>query len=210
MLLLLDLDNTLVDRDGAFERWTRDLVDQVDGDADDLAWLLDLDDHGYAPRVDLADGLRDRLRLPSPREALVHDLLRGHLPFIRCYDGVLDALSDRRAAGDELVILTNGTVDQQSRKLHHAGLTEVVDRVVISEAVGAKKPDPEIFRVAMDGAATAWMIGDHAINDIGGGRRAGCLTGWVSQGTAWPGGTPPTVSAPTTRDVLAQVAAYDA
>lgn len=208
MLLLLDLDNTLVDRDGAFERWARGLVEQVDGAADDLAWLLALDDHGYAPRDAVADGLRERFRLARPREAVVHDLLRGHLPFVRCYDGVLDALRERRAAGDELVVLTNGTVDQQTRKLHHAGLAGVVDRVVISEAVGAKKPDPEIFRVAMGGAESAWMIGDHAINDIGGGQRSGCRTGWVSQGAPWPGGPPPTVSAPTTAAVLAQVAAY--
>jgi putative hydrolase of the HAD superfamily len=134
--------------------------------------------------------------------------VKGQLPYIRCYDGVREMLEERRAAGDELVIVTNGGVEQQSDKLRISGLEGCADRVVISQAVGSAKPAPEIFATALEGrrpGLRSWMIGDHAVNDIQGGHQAGCRTGWVTHGATWPGGAAPTVSATTTVDVLAQV-----
>lgn len=40
MPVLLDLDNTLVDRDAAFLRWADDAVASWGGDAVDAAWLV--------------------------------------------------------------------------------------------------------------------------------------------------------------------------
>lgn len=208
MLLLLDLDNTLVDRDGAFSLWASGFIEELGGSDGDLQWLLDIDSHGYTPRTVLADGLIDRFQLSKGRDELVYDLMLGHVQYIRCYDGVRDSLRERRAAGDELVIVTNGSVEQQSRKIQYAGLEGAVDRVVISESIGVKKPAPGIFATALQGrksAQSAWMVGDHPENDIKGAQQAGCKTGWVTHGETWTGGPTPTVSAPTTRSVLTRV-----
>lgn len=205
MLLLVDLDNTLVDRDGAFSTWAAEFVTAHGGSEEDLRWLLDTDDHGYAPRAILADGLLERLDLAATRDELIQTLLHGHAGSVRCYDGLLEKLAEMRAQGWTLVVLTNGLVDQQTRKVQVSGLEAHVDRVVISEAVGAKKPDAEIFTAALDGFpsdAAPWMVGDRASADIHGGQTAGCRTGWVSHGRAWEHGEPPTLQAPSTLDVL--------
>lgn len=211
MLLLLDLDNTLVDRDGAFSAWTHGYIAAHGGDNGDLRWLLAADGHGYTRRDVVADGLIDRLHLTADRPRVIADLMRGHVDRIRCYDGVPDALRALRAAGDELVVVTNGSVEQQTHKIRAAGLGQLVDRVVISESVGVKKPSSAFFDIALRGRASAqptpWMIGDHAENDIDGGSRAGCRTGWVSHGGAWAEGPPPTVAAETTLGVLDAIAA---
>jgi putative hydrolase of the HAD superfamily len=60
---------------------------------------------------------------------------------------------------------------------------------VISEAVGVKKPDPEIFGavtrltgLSLDGA---WMIGDSATADIGGANRISIDSVWLHRGRRW-------------------------
>ena len=205
MLLLVDLDNTLVDRDGAFADWAAEFVPAHGGTEADLRWLLETDGHGYTHRAVLADGLLERLDLTATRDELVQTLLHGHAGRVRCYDGVLEKLAELREQGWTLVVVTNGRVDQQSRKMQVSGLEAVIDRVVISEAVGAKKPAPEIFTAALEGFASEqppWMVGDRAPADNQGGQAAGGRTGWVSHGQAWVFGEPPTVQAPSTLEVL--------
>ena len=46
MLLLLDLDNTLVDRYGAFAAWAEEFIAAHRGTSEDLGWLLETDGHG--------------------------------------------------------------------------------------------------------------------------------------------------------------------
>lgn len=73
------------------------------------------------------------------------------------------------------MIVTNGTVAQQSEKRHRTGLDGLLDRVVISEAAGVNTPDPRIFALAVDGleaSAETWMVSDHPSADIEGGRVA--------------------------------------
>jgi HAD superfamily hydrolase (TIGR01549 family) len=57
----------------------------------------------------------------------------------------LGRLADRDR---DLGVLTNGVGRVQRRKLAACGLDEFVDAVVVSGEVGARKPDPRIFRIA--------------------------------------------------------------
>ncbi|MCG7309599.1 HAD family hydrolase [Brachybacterium sp. ACRRE] len=215
MLLLIDLDNTLIDRDGGFARWAEDFVEDLGGGHQDLDWLLAADAHGYAPRRVLADGLRERLGLSTDPEELVSQLRRGHLPYIEPYPGVVEQLQSLRGAGIPIVVVTNGRTEQQSRKLDLTGIDDLVDHVVISESVGVKKPTAGIFEAALERLGSAaepgavWMVGDHPEADIAGGRAAGFSTGWVRHGRSWheqERDWRPTVQAETTHEVLQLIA----
>ena len=59
---------------------------------------------------------------------------------------VLESLRARM----RLVVVTNGTEEHQRTKLDASGLTGHFDAIVTSGAVGASKPDPAIFRAALD------------------------------------------------------------
>lgn len=64
-LLMIDLDNTLVDRAAAFLAWAESLRrDHVPDDEGAVAWLVEADADGYTPRDRLAQTARDRFRLP--------------------------------------------------------------------------------------------------------------------------------------------------
>jgi len=187
-LLLVDLDNTLIDRTAAFRRWAgRHLP------AEDVDWLLTVEADGYLPRAQVAEAMRARLGLTRSTADLVEDLLLGHLAEIEVDPAVPAALRRAAAAGWVPVVVTNGTVRQQELKLRGTGLDKLVAGWVISEAVGVGKPDPRIFAAAREAAgipsAGGWMVGDHPASDIGGGSAAGLSTVWLHRGRPWPEST---------------------
>jgi putative hydrolase of the HAD superfamily len=186
-LLLVDLDNTLVDRAGAFERWAREFA-AGHGDAE---WLVEADRDGLESRERLAAMIGERFGLDAGGEAGVLAELRGGLVRQLVSDAaVTRALRDARAAGWVPFVVTNGTVEQQERKLRHTGLDRDVAGWVISEGAGLRKPDPAIFQLAAARAGLpldgAWMIGDSAEADIVGAGHAGLPGIWLHRGRPWP------------------------
>jgi putative hydrolase of the HAD superfamily len=94
----------------------------------------------------------------------------------RFYDDVEAVLGALRAKG-----LTIGVVSNWDTRLKiicdGLGLTRLVDFIVISAEVGVRKPDPGIFRMALEKAGVrpsdAIHIGDLPEEDCEGARRAG-------------------------------------
>ena len=90
--------------------------------------------------------------------------------------GVADALARLQAAGIRMAVVSNseGTVEAM---LKSVGLGRYLETVVDSWVVGVAKPDPAIFRIALDRlgvpASSAVMLGDTVISDIEGARAAG-------------------------------------
>jgi putative hydrolase of the HAD superfamily len=169
-LLLVDLDNTLIDRAGAFGRWAREFVSARGGSEADAQCLVAADRDGTERRERLAAMMGERFGVDGGGEAGLLAELRGGVVRQIVPDGaVIRALRDARAAGWVPFVVTNGTVGQQERKLRHTGLDREVAGWVISEAAGMRKPDPEIFRFAAGRAGRplngAWMIGDSAEAD---------------------------------------------
>jgi putative hydrolase of the HAD superfamily len=190
-LLLADLDNTLIDRAGAFSRWAREFTAARTGSEADAQWLVAADRDGLEPRERLAAMIGERFGLDGRDEAgLVAELRGGLVRQIIPDTAVTRALRDARAAGWVPFVITNGTVEQQERKLRHTGLDREVAGWVISEGAGLRKPDPEIFRYAAARAGQplddAWMIGDSAEADISGARNAGLPGVWLHRGRQWP------------------------
>ena len=93
----------------------------------------------------------------------------------------LDAL-----AGYPLALVTNGASCLQREKLAASGLADRFDIVVAGGDVGAAKPDPAIFRRALDalGAAPAdaIMVGNSLEHDIEGAVALGMRAVWVDRG----------------------------
>lgn len=87
--------------------------------------------------------------------------------------------------------LTNGNAD-----IRRLGLDRYFDFGFSAEMLGVGKPDPALFRAALDAirCSPAQMVhvGDHPQHDIDGAQRLGIHTIWVNHAASdWPGGTPP-------------------
>ena len=187
--MMLDLDNTLIDRDQAFRRWAEDFVAAQGGDAAEVEWVVEADRDGYESRDRLADQLGERFGV-GDTAALVDDLRRGMVDRIVLDPAVLEALDRARGAGWSLVVVTNGTVGQQERKLRQTGLDLIVDGWVISEGLGIRKPEPKIFAAAAELAGVSlvgsWVVGDSADHDIAGAHAVGAQSVWLQRGRAGP------------------------
>lgn len=84
-----------------------------------------------------------------------------------------------------VVIVSNNLLVEQQAKLRHCGLDRHVDVLVVSEEAGVSKPDPAIFRIALDRAGVAphevVMVGDSWVNDVEGARAAGIRAIWFDR-----------------------------
>lgn len=190
-LLLLDLDNTLIDRAAAFRRWAVRFTAAAGAPAAEADWLVSEDRDGLEPRERLAASIRVRLGLTGWQEdrVLAH-LRRGLVDEIELDPAVPLSLVQARAAGWTPVVVTNGTVRQQELKLRRTGLDRHLAGWVISEGAGVRKPEPLIFRLAAEQGSgdlddRSWMIGDSADADIGGAHRAGIRNIWLRRNRAW-------------------------
>ncbi|WP_177000855.1 HAD family hydrolase [Streptomyces sp. cf386] len=188
-LLLIDLDNTLVDRDAAFRRAVSDFLAEHGLPASDLSWVMDRDASGYAARRELAAALTGRYGSAVSTSA-VRDLLdTGVARHVVLAHDTREALGLAQADGWTCVIVTNGRTAQQEAKIRSTGLDRLVQGWAVSEAVGSKKPEPDIFRAAAArvGAplADAWIIGDSPQADIAGANALGLRSVWVADGRPW-------------------------
>ena len=105
----------------------------------------------------------------------VEDALLAAIRF-RPYPEVPAALERLRAGGARLAVVSNWDVSLHD-VLERTGLRGLVDAVVISAELGAAKPDPAIFRAALERlgatAAETVHVGDSVETDVAGARAAG-------------------------------------
>jgi HAD superfamily hydrolase (TIGR01549 family) len=139
---------------------------------------------GLAPEV---------VRTAAPRLSLAHmshlassvELPEGHVD-------VLAALAPRF----HIALVSNFDHAATARALlDRFGLTPFLQRIVISEDFGRRKPHPAIFREALDqlgvGAHEAVFVGDSPIDDVVGGKNAGMRVVWINADDhPLPDGTP--------------------
>ena len=116
--------------------------------------------------IDLADHLSEDYVYWSPR-------------IVRLVPGTKELL-DYLKPKYHLHLITNGFQEVQHTKLSGSGLEPYFETLTVSEEVGVKKPNPEIFhyalRKAQAKAEESLMIGDEMAVDIDGARAAGMDT----------------------------------
>ena len=91
------------------------------------------------------------------------------------YDDSVPTLRELTRRGWRHFILSNH-VPELPEIVTALGLRPLVEEVITSATVGYEKPNPEIFRLALDMAgnpAAAWMVGDNVVADVMGAEAAG-------------------------------------
>jgi YjjG family noncanonical pyrimidine nucleotidase len=95
-------------------------------------------------------------------------------------EALLEAIRQRA----RVAIVSNNMLEEQKEKLAFCRLAAHVDVLVVSEEAGVSKPEPEIFRIALDrmGARPedAVMVGDSWEADVVGARRSGIRAVWFN------------------------------
>jgi putative hydrolase of the HAD superfamily len=146
-----------------------------------------------AGRVPLDDARRERFRRvfaalglaidEGTTDAVACAYRDGYMAARRAMDGAAALLAELRPHA-RVAVVTNNLLEEQQNKLEYCGLAPLVDALVASEDVGVSKPDPAIFRIALDrvGASKqdAVMVGDSWQADIAGAHAAGIRAVWFN------------------------------
>lgn len=195
---LFDLDNTLWDRDAAIRATGRLLHETFPAvraatSADEAeAKFAAFDERGLAGRERLiARTLEEWPGIGLSPEELAAWYLKWSRLVLPQDPDVLPLLRDLNAAGVPWGIVTNGPSSGQHMTIRSRGLEGLTGCVVVSEEAGCRKPDPAIFRLALDclgllpGRAVLF-VGDDVAADMAGARDVGLSTAWVANGQSWP------------------------
>ncbi len=120
-----------------------------------------------APWAELDDRLFEAYR----------DEKRQSIELLRPFDDAVGTITELRAAGIRIGLLTNGPSWLQRRKLAVTDLARELDSIAISDEIGVAKPDPRAFHLAADMLGCepreVAMVGDSPAYDIAGAIDAG-------------------------------------
>ncbi len=93
--------------------------------------------------------------------------------------------------GYRMGIVTNGIPDLQWEKINVSGIASFFDSVIISVEAGMAKPDPGIFRIALEELGVenneVIMVGNNPERDVEGALNAGIKSVWINRDGADPG-----------------------
>lgn len=125
-------------------------------------------------------------RPPDYRMIAAAVIAYHHTKFVnmRPHPNTVETVIELRVRGLKLGVITDGLPVKQWEKLIRLGLDGFFDTVVISgEEMGRGKPDPEIFRIAMERMGStpeeSAMVGDKLHTDIDGANKAGMVSIWL-------------------------------
>ena len=156
---------------------------RFEGDDPDVRWLRE-----WSPRyrreawsLALADqGVHDPMLAEELGELYGRECRQRHERFADV-PACLDELRGSYALG----LVTNGASCLQREKLATAGLEEYFDTVIVSAEFGVGKPDPSIFKHALDQldvtADQTMMVGDSLTRDIDGAIATGIRGVWINR-----------------------------
>ena len=143
--------------------WVLYRADQITKDELNRTRFLKPLEHYGIHDIELADHLSEDYVYWSPR-------------IVRLVPGTMELL-DYLKPKYHLHLITNGFQEVQHTKLGGSGLEPYFETLTVSEEVGVKKPNPEIFLYALNKAHAkaeeSLVIGDEMAVDIDGARAAG-------------------------------------
>lgn len=186
-LILIDLDNTLVDRAADYLRWVEKFVADNNLTPDFLERLVELDNDGVVVRTDFVVKVSQEMNSQlSPGEVLkhyrVHHTRSSHLE-----SNIKNALVNLKSHGHTLAIVSNGPPHQHD-VIKNTGLANLVDTWVVSDTVGISKPDRKIADVVAEKLnmqlTKGFVIGD-SIVDIELAKNIDFKSIWLTRGRTW-------------------------
>lgn len=173
--LLLDLDGTLVDSNGAHtEAWVQALADQgFTRPPAEVRPLIGMGGDQLVPRL---TGLDEG---SETGKALVEGWqthFKSRMPSVRTFPGARELLEWAREVGLPVVLASSGEDEIVEGLLTQAGLLELVTDRVRSDEVNQTKPRPDVVQAALKKAGVApeeaLFVGD-TVHDARAARAAG-------------------------------------
>ena len=187
--VLFDLDETLLDRAGSlrdFVTWQAKgmLCSSIEDEQEFCTRFIELDSNGSVWKDLVYSRLVEEFNIT---DWSVSELLSSYelcfSGFCKFIPNALTALESLNENGYKLGLVSNGKSPFQERNFNALGVSQLFGSVVVSEAVGYRKPDPEIFMLACKALRTipdnVVFVGDNPKADIQGANNMGMYTVYI-------------------------------
>lgn len=189
--VIFDLDQTLLDRQASllrFLEWqtTQMLNRELNDPASFIKRFIELDSHGEVWKDVVYSTL---IREFDLHQRSVNELLSIYASdfwkFCVEKEGATEAIT-RLSKTHRLGLISNGISPFQERNFRALEFAPLFQSVIVSEAIGLRKPDPAIFHLGCSQLgvepAKAIYVGDNPTADIDGAKNAGLLTVFIPSG----------------------------
>ncbi|PLR83361.1 L-2-haloalkanoic acid dehalogenase [Bacillus sp. V33-4] len=187
--VLFDLDGTLLDRDQSVHRFIVSQYDRFSNYLDHipvdtyLTRFVELDCRGYTGKDMVYSKLVKEFNIPGCNwESLYDDYFTNFHVHCVPFPNLIRMLENLKRNSLILGVITNGYHDFQLKNIKALEIKHYFDVILVSETEGIKKPNPEIFKRAIDqlGVSTeeSIFVGDHPENDIAAAKSAGMTAIW--------------------------------
>ena len=112
-------------------------------------------------RLDLAAARREVAHIALKSSGWMIETLAGQIgdtyhdlrdAGLQPFDDAIDTVEWLRASGCRLALLTNGSAQMQRSKIDRFGLAGLFDLILIEGEVGFGKPDPRVYKRALEAA----------------------------------------------------------
>jgi HAD superfamily hydrolase (TIGR01549 family) len=202
--VLLDVYGTLLDT-YIFRSSLRHIADDLGLSEEERIEAVKLALTTHFPTIRDAARAIERMFGRSPTSetamALTEMEIAEHLASFKLFDGVPGVIDRLRSGGHKLALVTNVS-SPYLEPIMRLGVNKLVDHPVYSCKVGFRKPDPEIFRIAMETLEVTpeetVMVGDNPRDDVEGAIAAGIKSVLIDAELDYPGAD---LIVPSIRDV---------
>ncbi|MGE7837715.1 HAD family hydrolase [Viridibacillus arvi] len=186
--ILFDLDETILNRDASLLAFLDDQYERfhsVWGHIEKgqlIQRIVELDARGYVWKDEVYTRLIEEYKLDTSVKELLNDYTERFRYFVIGFPKYKEVLVELKRQGYLLGMITNGKVGFQRANISGLGIENLFDVIVVSEEVGMKKPDKNIFEYALAklqmSPNDAVFIGDNPTNDVEAARDVGMIGIW--------------------------------
>lgn len=185
-ILLFDLAQTILNRNASLIRfisWQVNFFQLVPQELKDLfiKRFVELDNNGNVWKDIVYSQLIKDFNIKNfTVNALLQSYITDFNKFSIGFDNVQKVISDLYQKRYKIGLVSNGKTPFQEHNFYALGLTEYFSTVVVSEAIGLRKPDEKIFAYVCNqlncSPSDCIFIGDNPKADIEGAKNVGMKT----------------------------------
>lgn len=184
--VIFDLDQTLLDRTTSlikFLTWQINFFQLISANDREpfIQRFLELDDNGKVWKDHVYENLIQEFSIQGhSKEILLTSYIRNFNKFSCCFEHVENVIIQLKQQGYLIGLISNGRTPFQEHNFYALGLAEFFSSIIVSEAVGIRKPDPAIFLLSCQQLGVhpqdCIFVGDNELADIQGAKAVGMKT----------------------------------